>query len=133
MSHLGINNLGNLRPSTSSYDLRESYFNNSAVNLSSAPMFYVGSRMNVLGSENPNAYAMLKFGSNKYSMYDIYGNLGKKGSGNMFPIPNSSNTTFLTVNPNNGNYYLTSFGKKYKVYFNSKGKYYNYKKNKMYF
>ena len=78
-NYLGINNLGNLRPSTSSYNLRESYFNNSAVNLSSAPMFYVGSRMNVLGSENPHAYAMLKFGSNKYSMYDNIRQFRKKG------------------------------------------------------
>jgi len=132
MSYLGINNIGNLRPSTRSYDLRQNYFTESALSPSSAPMFYIGNRMNVLGSNEKGAYAVLKFGSN--NMYNIYGNLGKKGSGNLLPVPKTSQTTVLTVNPTNGNYYLTtSFGKKYKVYFNSKGKYFNYKKNKMYF
>ena len=60
---LNIGPKGNLYPKTSTFDNRNSCYNNQAVSMSSHPMFYVGQRVNTLGSNNPTAYAVMRYGN----------------------------------------------------------------------
>jgi hypothetical protein len=60
---LNMNPKGNMYPDTSTFDHRYSYFNNPVVSMNSHPMFYIGQRVNTLGSNNPSAYAVMRYGN----------------------------------------------------------------------
>ena len=117
---LNMNPKGNMYPNTSTFDNRKSYISSSAVNPNVHPMFYIGNRVNILGSNNPKAFAVMK-----------YGNV----LGTMYPSNTLNNSVLSLTVDINGNYKLINDqGKSYKVYNDSSngGNYVNMNKQKMY-
>jgi hypothetical protein len=131
---LKINSKGSLRPKlpARSFDKRESFITNPTTNLNSAPLFYIGPRVNTLWSSTspymPYSFAVMKFG-NYNSLHKVYGNLGN-AIGNK--IPNKYANLNLTVDPK-GNYKLVNEnGRSYKIYNDSNGGYVKYNRQKLY-
>ena len=64
---LSINQNGNLRPGSRSFDKSYTYITPGATNLNATPMFYIGDRTNVIWSslspQAPNTYAIYNFGT----------------------------------------------------------------------
>lgn len=60
---LNIGPKGNLYPKTSTFNNRYSCYNDQAVSMSPHPMFYIGQRVNTLSSNNPTAYAIMRYGN----------------------------------------------------------------------
>lgn len=119
---LNMNPKGNLYPNTSTFDHRYSNYNNPAVSMKSHPMFYVGQRVNTLGSNNPFAYAVMKFGN-------VY------NSGLMYP-KNTLQNPVLSLSVDDKGYYklVNDNGKSYKIYHNNSngGNYVRIKNERMY-
>ena len=104
---LNMNLKGNLYPNTSTFDHRYSYYNNPAVSMNAHPMFYVGQRVNTLGSDNPYAYAVMR-----------YGNMNNTGI--MYPGNTLQNPVLSLSVDARGNYKLVNdYGKSYKIYHDS--------------
>jgi hypothetical protein len=143
---LSMNQNGNLKPSSRSFDKSYTYITPGATNMNASPMFYVGNRTNVIWSPNaPNALAVFNFGknkkeknknSNKELMY--FGNIPS----NIFGFQNNYARGAMrpTVVPNvnisldqRGNYKLMdNMGKQHKLYSDSHGNYVRHQNNKLY-
>ena len=119
---LNMNPKGNLYPNTSTFDHRYSYYNNPSVNMNSHPMFYIGQRVNTLGSNNPSAYAVMR-----------YGNINNTGT--MYPGNTLQNQVLsLSVDARGSYKLINDHGKSYKIYHDSSngGNYIKMKNQKMY-
>lgn len=119
---LNMNLKGNMYPDTSTFDHRYSYFTNSAVSMNSHPMFYIGQRVNTLGSNNPSAYAVMRYGNTH-------------NSGLMYPGNTLQNPVLSLSVDARGTYKLVNdHGKSYKIYHDSSngGNYVRIKNEKMY-
>lgn len=130
-NNLNMNELGNARPKNPSkvFNNRRDIITPSATNMSSAPLFYIGPRVNVLHSSiNPRSLAIMRFGNN-YSLHDVFGNY-KVGKGQLMP----SKVQKLNMKVDyNGNYKLVDLnGKSHKIYSNSNGNYIKHNKTNMY-
>jgi hypothetical protein len=131
---LKINQKGNLLPKypSRSFDKRNSLITNPMTNMNSAPLFYIGPRVNTLWSSTspamPYAFAIMKYG-NLNSMHKVYGNI-HNSIGNKYP--NKYTNFNLTVDPK-GNYKLVNeLGKSFKVHYDTNGGYLKYNKQKIY-
>ena len=119
-NNLKMNKNGNLYPSQT-FDKRRDFITSPTTNLNSAPLFYIGNRVNVLSSStspsspsSPFAIGIMRFGNNNYSLHEVFGN-NKIMSGNLIP------TNYPNLNLNidgSGNY---------KLYSNSRGNYVKYR------
>ena len=119
---LNISSKGSMYPGTSTFNYRYSYYNNPAVSMNAHPMFYVGQRVNTLGSNNPNARAIMR-----------YGNMNNTGV--MYPGNTLQNPVLSLSVDARGNYKLVNDdGKSYKIYHDSSngGNYVRNKTGKMY-
>ena len=119
---LNISPKGNMYPNTSTFNHRYSYYNNPAVSTNAHPMFYVGQRVNTLGSNNPNARAIMR-----------YGNTYKPGV--MYPGNTLQNPVLSLSVDARGTYKLVNdHGKSYKIYHDSSngGNYFKAGNQKMY-
>ena len=131
---LKMNQKGSLVPHmpARSFDKRFSIVTNPTTNLNSAPLFYVGPKVNTLWSSTspnmPYAFAIMKFG-NSNKMHKVYGNL-YNATGNQFPprFPNLN----LTVDIKGDYKLVNGQGKSFKVRYDSNGGYINYNKQKLY-
>ena len=103
-NNLNMNKVGNARPEYPSIVLNDRHdkITLSATKLSSAPLIYLGSRVNELGSSmDRRSLAIMKFGN--YSLHDVFGNKVKKGQ----LMPNKVREFNIKVN-NNGKYSLVN-------------------------
>lgn len=130
---LKINQKGLLKPEypQRSFDKRSSLITNKATNLSSAPLFYTGGKLNKLYSGNSinTPLVVMKYGSST-TFHDIYGNL-YNSTGNLYP---NKYTNYKLNVDKKGNYKLMDTnGKSYKVHYGKNGIFINYKSNKFYF
>lgn len=131
---LSISEKGNLRPKhpTRTFNQRRDYITSPTTNMNSAPLFYVGSRVNTLWSStspvSPLSVGVMRFG-NTYSLSDVFGNnrqVKGKMAANVYPNLN------LNVDIN-GNYKLIDLaGKSHRIYSNNKGSYVKYNKQQFY-
>lgn len=134
-NNLRMNDLGNMRPELPSrtFNMRKDIITPAATNMNSAPLFYVGPRVNVLWSStspaSPFALGVMRFGNNNYSLHDVFGN-NKNVNGQLLPnkVPNLN----LTVDYK-GNYKLVDLaGKSHKIYSDNYGNYVKYNNKPFY-
>ena len=131
---LRINQKGNLLPKqpARSFDKRSSLITNPTTNMNSAPLFYIGPRVNTLWSSTspdmPHAFAIMKFG-NLNSMHKVYGNL-YNSIGNQYP--NRYQNLNLTIDPKENYKLVNELGKSFKVHYDSNGGYVKHNKQKKY-
>jgi hypothetical protein len=123
-NNLKMNKNGNLYPSQT-FDKRRDFITSPTTNLNSAPLFYIGHRVNVLSSStSPSAIGIMRFGNNNYSLHEVFGN-NKITTGNLIP------TNYPNLNLNiddKGNYKLMDLsGNTHKIYSNSRGNYVKYR------
>ena len=147
---LSMNQNGNLKPSSRSFDKSYTYITPGATNMNASPMFYVGNRTNVIWSSlspnAPNTYAVFNYGklnkkeksknSKKELMYfgsvpsNIFGFENNYAQGAMRPtiVPNVN----ISLDQR-GNYKLIdNMGKQHKLYSDSHGNYVRHQNNKLY-
>lgn len=139
-SKLLINDVGNLKPNVSTiFDNSSNYVSKTATNKANAPLYYVGSRVNTLGSSfDKTAEVRLRYGQNK--MNAVYGKLDSKSS--LYPTPKNNVTKgvqHLSLD-RNGQYIINNFGvsnnycnKCKKIRVDKYGSYLKYGQQKMYF
>jgi hypothetical protein len=130
---LRINQKGSLIPKqpARSFDKRGSIITNPTTNMNSAPLFYIGDRVNTFWSSTspntPYAIGVMRFGNSMHGV-PLYSNYDSKG--NLFP--NRYLNLNLTVDPK-GNYKLVNDnGKSYKIHYDSNGGYVKYNKQRLY-
>lgn len=123
---LRMNDLGNMRPESPArtFNMRRDLITAPATNMNSAPLFYVGPRVNVLWSStspaSPLALGVMRFGNNNYSLHDVFGN-NKNVKGQL--LPNRVPKLNLTVDYK-GNYKLVDLaGKSHRIYSDTYGNY----------
>jgi len=134
VNNLKINKNGTLLPKypSNTFDKRYSIISDTATNMNSSPLFYIGPRVNTLwSSTSPNApdvYAVMRYGK---KLNYVFGDL-ENSSGTL--NPNMYDVFTLNID-SQGNYKLhnNTTNKKYKVYFNKYGSYINLNNKKMYF
>jgi hypothetical protein len=151
---LSMNQNGNLKPTSRSFNKSYTYITPGATNMNASPMFYVGNRTNVIWSslspQAPNAYVVFNFGksnkkekqkdkkenSKKELMYfgnvpsNIFGFNNNYAQGAMRPtlVPNVN----ISLDQR-GNYKLIdNMGKQHKLYSDSHGNYVRHQNNKLY-
>jgi len=134
-SNLKMSAKGNMYPMYPSrtYDNRRDLITPPTTNMNSAPLFYIGDRVNTLWSStspvSPLAIGIMRFGNNQYSLHDVFGNM-KHVKGQLLPdkVPN------LNLNVDyNGNYKLLDLaGNSHKIYSDSHGNYVKYNKSQFY-
>lgn len=149
-----MNQNGNLKPTSRSFNKSYTYITPGATNMNASPMFYVGNRTNVIWSslspQAPNAYVVFNFGksnkkekqkdkkenSKKELMYfgnvpsNIFGFNNNYAQGAMRPtlVPNVN----ISLDQR-GNYKLIdNMGKQHKLYSDSHGNYVRHQNNKLY-
>ena len=77
---LRMNEAGVMRPElpARTFSVRRDVITPPTTNMNSAPLFYVGPRVNVLWSStspaSPLAIGVMRFGNNSYSLHDVFGN-----------------------------------------------------------
>ena len=138
MFNLKSNNRGSLKPQTNSYDYISYLIMPTTASLKSTPLInaYPQRTSYLESTMNKNAFArsnlILSFGKNKNCKQQFY---KVNSNGALLPKPPSNvkvGIRTLAVDAK-GDYYISHFGKNYKVKFGKNGRYFNYGKEKIYF
>ena len=131
---LSMNEAGVMRPElpARTFSGRRDIITPPTTNMNSAPLFYIGPRVNVLWSstspDSPLAIGVMRFGNNNY-LHDVFGN-NKNVKGQVLAKMKPN----LNLNVDyNGNFKLVDLaGKSHRVYSNEKGNYVRYNNKSFY-
>ena len=132
---LSMNEAGVMRPElpARTFSARRDIITPPTTNMNSAPLFYIGPRVNVLWSstspDSPLAIGVMRFGNNNYSLHDVFGNnKNVKGQALAKMKPNLN----LNVDYNRNVKLVDLAGKSHRVYSNEKGNYVRYNNKSFY-